>query len=428
MISCSVATLFFNANPLMRYDGYYFLADLLEIPNLMSKGKDFIGYYIKKYIFGLKPSMPPDQDRLRWLIPYAIASTIYRWIITFSIIAVLYYVCDQYGLGPFGVMLAVLYILMTVLWPMFKSVRFVWKQRWEFTRRVAWASAITAVGLGLLAAIAFIPWGHSIREPLVVLTQKDETLFVQTPGILQSVHRDIGDTVKKGDLIAVFQDPVLVNMLDKATALRDQEVLLSRTAAAKNKPAVMAAAATAIDAYDHQIALIQSRLRELEIRAPINGVLVGEQPIKRFVGDYLPPGEKLCRVIRPDSLQVQISLPQQQAALVTPDMKVRIRLWSDSGHVINATVTRISSTVSDQLIHPALASTIKGEVDVHADAEGKIRSTTRRSTVIINLPSDLNAFIADGMTGRGEIVVRQTTVAGRVWRAILDSTTPDWHL
>ena len=50
MISCSVATLFFNANPLMRYDGYYFLADWLEIPNLMNKGRQLVGYYAQKYV------------------------------------------------------------------------------------------------------------------------------------------------------------------------------------------------------------------------------------------------------------------------------------------------------------------------------------------------------------------------------------------
>jgi len=75
MISCSVATLFFNANPLMRYDGYYFLADLLEVPNLMNKGKQFIGYALQKYLLGLKPTLPPDARRVTPLVAYAMAST-----------------------------------------------------------------------------------------------------------------------------------------------------------------------------------------------------------------------------------------------------------------------------------------------------------------------------------------------------------------
>ena len=40
MFVCSVSTMMFNANPLLRYDGYYILADLMEIPNLRQKASD----------------------------------------------------------------------------------------------------------------------------------------------------------------------------------------------------------------------------------------------------------------------------------------------------------------------------------------------------------------------------------------------------
>jgi hypothetical protein len=94
-------------------------------------------------------------------------------------------------------------------------------------------------------------------------------------------------------------------------------------------------------------------------------------------------------------------------------------------------VTRVSSTLTDDLLHPALGSSNKGDVEVTANEKGEAKSTGRRSTVIITLPppgTEGLSMLADGMTGRGEITVRQTSVLGRVWRAILDSTTPDWHL
>ena len=34
MLIAGVSTLIFNGNPLLRFDGYYILADLIEIPNL----------------------------------------------------------------------------------------------------------------------------------------------------------------------------------------------------------------------------------------------------------------------------------------------------------------------------------------------------------------------------------------------------------
>ena len=41
MLVASVSTVLFNANPLLRYDGYYMLSDFLEIPNLQQKSKEY---------------------------------------------------------------------------------------------------------------------------------------------------------------------------------------------------------------------------------------------------------------------------------------------------------------------------------------------------------------------------------------------------
>ena len=428
MISCSVATLFFNANPLLRYDGYYFLADLLEIPNLMTKGKQLVSCYLQKYLLALKPQMPPDQKRAPWLVAYALASSVYRWFVLFGIIALLYYFFDQYGLGPIGILFAVLYVAMTILLPLKQTLTFLWKQRWDISKRLTYMAGAATAGLGVLFLIALMPWTHAIREPLVVLSEKDEPIFVRTPGYVDSVNHDSGDTVKANDIILTLKDPTLQNMLDQAQGRRDAEAIKAQTAASLNQPWALKAADDTIAAYDEQIALIKQRISDLTLRAPVEGVIVQDTSLRRIVGNYVPAGLKICRVIRTDQLEARISLPQQQAAMVKPGMPVRIRLWSNPYNEISSRVERVSSTVTDQLLHPSLASTVKGDVDVKPDQEGGLRSTTRRSTVVISLPRDSLGFLADGMTGRGEIEVRRTTVISRVWRAILDSTTPDWHL
>jgi len=428
MISCSVATLFFNANPLLRYDGYYFLADYLELPNLMTKGRQLVGFYLQKYCLGLKPQQVPDASRPIPLVTFAIGSTIYRWVVVFSVIGLLYMFFDRYGMGPIGVMLAILYVALTVLWPMGRTMHFLWKQRWDVTKRLAYVSAAGAVGIGLLLAIALMPWSHRIREPLVVLSQSDEPIFVRTPGYVAEVHADVGQRVKAGDPIMTLRDPALDNLYAQAKSQRDQAELAASTAAAEAKPAAVAAAQEAVAAYNKQIALIEQRIADLSLRAPVDGTVVGDQPLKRIAGNYVSPGVKVCRVIRTDRLEARISLPQQQAALVKEDMPVKIRLWANAHSPIETRVLRVSSTISDQLLHPALASTTKGEVEVAADAQGQLRSTSPRSTVVIALPTNAPSFIADGMTGRGEITVQRTTVLGRLWRALLDTTTPDWHL
>ena len=54
MFICSVNTILFNANPLLRYDGYYVMADWLEIPNLRIKSTQFFAYLIQEKVLGLE--------------------------------------------------------------------------------------------------------------------------------------------------------------------------------------------------------------------------------------------------------------------------------------------------------------------------------------------------------------------------------------
>ncbi len=56
-----ISSLFFNGNPLLRYDAYYILADALEIPNLASRGSRYVFYLIQRYLLGLEKADPPPH-------------------------------------------------------------------------------------------------------------------------------------------------------------------------------------------------------------------------------------------------------------------------------------------------------------------------------------------------------------------------------
>ncbi|HEY4328120.1 MAG TPA: hypothetical protein VGN88_00165, partial [Phycisphaerae bacterium] len=87
MFVAGFSTIVFNANPLLRYDGYYMLSDFLEIPNLATRGKDYIYYLVKRYIWNVRQARNPAHSSSEkfWLFIYAIASFIMRMFVTFSI-------------------------------------------------------------------------------------------------------------------------------------------------------------------------------------------------------------------------------------------------------------------------------------------------------------------------------------------------------
>src|SRR5436190_23467958 len=83
----SFSTIIFNANPLLRYDGYYILSDLLEIPNLRYRSTEYTVGLIKRHLFKVKLSQPlPPVGQRIWLVLYAIASSIYRMFVGIMII------------------------------------------------------------------------------------------------------------------------------------------------------------------------------------------------------------------------------------------------------------------------------------------------------------------------------------------------------
>ena len=100
MFICSVNTILFNANPLLRYDGYYVMADWLEIPNLRIKSTQFFAYLFQEKVLGLEVPVQSYMPRSRrtLFVTYAIASYLYRWVVTFSILFFLYQFLKPYKL------------------------------------------------------------------------------------------------------------------------------------------------------------------------------------------------------------------------------------------------------------------------------------------------------------------------------------------
>ena len=58
MFICSISTVIFNGNPLLRYDGYYVLADITEIPNLRQKATQLLSRRAGEWFLGLEQ---PDE-------------------------------------------------------------------------------------------------------------------------------------------------------------------------------------------------------------------------------------------------------------------------------------------------------------------------------------------------------------------------------
>src|SRR5207244_9094486 len=81
MVLCSISTVVFNANPLMRFDGYYILADWLEIPNLRDRSNRLLKNLVCEYGLGMEVQPEPYMETARnvQFVSYADGSYVYGW-------------------------------------------------------------------------------------------------------------------------------------------------------------------------------------------------------------------------------------------------------------------------------------------------------------------------------------------------------------
>ncbi len=121
MLIGGVSTLFFNGNPLLRFDGYYILSDLIEIPNLSNRANNYIGYLIQRYLFAVKPIHSPTSitGEKIWFVCYGLASFVYRMFISFVIII---FIAGKFFI--IGVLLAIWAVMSMILMPLSKQVKF----------------------------------------------------------------------------------------------------------------------------------------------------------------------------------------------------------------------------------------------------------------------------------------------------------------
>ena len=431
MLAASVSTLLFNANPLLRYDGYYFLMDLVEIPNLRVKSTRYLGHLARRYLLR-DPSSDAPSDAARrpiLMVVYAITASVYRWFIVFGIILLIWHILDPIGLEAVGALLAALAVCTMVLLPMAKVVRFVWQTQTQNWRRFA-MTACAAAGLGLIVVAAwYFPLEHTIERPAVVLASASHPFYAPTRGRVERVYVRSGQFLKAGDPIyrmhdEKFRDELARLELQLATAevQRDQ-------AAREMSPAQAEIAQQMIDRVGEQIAYVHTRLEDLTIRAPIDGQLSSDVRPRTMLGRSVDRGMALGKVIASGPRQLVLVVPEDDVPLIEAQQQVRARLWADPSFTLIGHVKRVGRRSIISLPHDALAATHGGEVDTVLTEGYKPTPSVPSVLAIVELDDvDLAARLSDGMTGRGKIVVGRSRFGDQQWRRLRQVVSLDWWL
>jgi putative peptide zinc metalloprotease protein len=212
MTLCSVSTFMFNANPLMRFDGYYMLADWLEVPNLREKANRFLSRVAGAFCLGIEA---PEEAYMapwrKWLfVIYAVSSYIYRWVVTFSIVYFLSKWLKPYNLETVSYLLAIASVASMVGWPVYRLIKSTMQRGRLPDMKIERVRITAAVVVVILLAFFLLPLPiNRVLESAVVQIQEGHVyqVSVHDPGgqlVQQFVHD--GDEVKPKQKLAEFRN------------------------------------------------------------------------------------------------------------------------------------------------------------------------------------------------------------------------------
>ncbi|MEX2382631.1 MAG: M50 family metallopeptidase, partial [Opitutales bacterium] len=233
MFLASVSTILFNANPLLRFDGYYILSDLVDVPNLHQQSFRQQKYWLERYGFGLKRSIPPARTRGEaiGLTTFNLASTVYR---LFVLTVIILFIAGQFfGLG---MLVAVFAIIVWGVVPIGKFLKYLLSEpRLQRVRPRALGVVLLPVAV-VVIFLAVIPFPQRFRAPGVIRGTVVADVIGRAEGTIEEMLVPPGSWVEQGTPVLVLSNETLEHQIAGIQA-EMEETMARRHWAREDAPA-----------------------------------------------------------------------------------------------------------------------------------------------------------------------------------------------
>ncbi|MBF0133325.1 MAG: PqqD family peptide modification chaperone [Magnetococcales bacterium] len=363
ILLAGLTTLVFNANPLIRFDGYYILADALEIPNLSKKSNQFLAYWVKKRLLGLAKTEPPrlTPGEAPWLAVYAIASFFYRMFIAVAIILL---VAGSYFFV--GVLLALWSAWGMLMQPLWRHLHYLATDVALEGRRVR-TFLLAGMGGAVLVLIAVgVPVPAWTMTEGVIWMPEESRLRASLTCFGEKVLIPPGTYVQGGDKLLTCTDPEMESRYIQLT--HQQREVRSRLDMASTFDRLQAQMAILeLNYVDEQLADIAARRQAMTMTSPHAGTLVMASP-GDFPGRYLKRGDVVGYVLDPERFTLLAVVPQSDVDLVRRHTRlVELRAVDHIWELLTATIVREVPAATSDL--PSLALSLQGGGQIGLDPD-----------------------------------------------------------
>ena len=423
---CSVNTVLVNGNPLLRYDGYYLLSDLMEQPNLSQKSKEAFDYQWMSWFW-----VPKTIKHFpNWISYYSILSFLYRWFVVGSIVVMVYLYLRSVGLRIVGQYVMIFLAASILVRPLMSQTL---KRRrppnspWgKFSiARSLFPISILCLLLGLFF---YLPIPSHVRCNLVVESDEPTLIYAPSNGQLTFISKEY-ESVKQGQLVAKIDSKEIDGQLREVSSRlkRAQNNLEKLNLRVNESPLIAAQIAVMqknIEASEQELNLLEAKQEKLTVITPVDGMVSPVVARKQIYDDaeatkwqgkptdasnlncFVERGEELFSIENRIKKNVTLFVGEQDVDFIKPGQEIRMLFAQDSSDTFEGVVGEIYEV--DVNLNENMTRDIG--VETYQDAAGNIKSTQTPYRVTVKTDA-IPPHAYAGSSGRARISIPSQTLA-----------------
>lgn len=452
MILSSISAVLFNGNPLLKFDAYYILSDVIEIPNLQQRSGTLVRNWFLTYGLGLPENDEPGTpwQTKAWLCTYCLAAFLYRIFLTFLICTLIVAMFKPFGLAmaaKYASIAVIAGMILSPLKPLYKYFKVPGKLERMKRKNLRFTLGIAAA----LAVLVFlIPLPSHVRCGFTVEPRDAKTIYVSHEASLHEIIAKPGQKVAAGDTIAVLRnidiELQLAELRGQVAELEEQLQFVELARHASSLSTSDAADLTAkIETSRKTMNELTAIQKTMVLIAPRDGYVIPEWSSRarkkddeamheldswggctldpENIGTTFETGQPICQIGDLQELEGKLAIDQVDIERVAVGQDVRLQLDSSTVSILEGSVESISDKNVER-VASSLSSKHGGKLEsksLQSDSTSAVaKPTSSIFEARVSLPS-CDEPLRLGLRGEAKVFVGYRTIAQRIKHALVNT-------
>lgn len=408
MLLSGIEGTLFNLDPLIKADGYYALSQYLGVDNLREDSFAYLRVWARQHLLFEEVELPTASRRLRriYLIYGSIALVYSVAMLALSIFFLRNVLVGKLGSWGYPVTAIVAFLLLR------RTLRkgYIGVRNWIDRKKeayMAWKSTRTqqAGAVAVLLLLFIPPLPSTFSSDLLLEPQQTTKVRPAVSGMVRQVAVHSGDLVSAGEILVDLENPEL----QRQEHILAQQLTLAessfREAQSRSNRELANAPGRERQRLRKELEIAQEQVGDLQIRAPIAGVLKTPE-IQQKVGEFLNAGDEFCELVNRNAMKARILVRDSDLEQVHLGSPVSFKVQPFPFRTYFGRIEQILPAASAD--HPI------------AETQKMVRlgqNLTNYFVVLMVFPNP-DGSLLEGMTGTAKISGNSTPLGYRVGRAL----------